>query len=505
MQTSVVSGKRQAPPGRPVVAGKAGTPLLSLLACAALLALFSVVDETFVSVAPFAFFFAVAVVATRRRLAPLALSPAFYVAVILAAIGLLGFFFSNALDGSGYDAGVRVILSDEVRVATANAMLGFAILVLLAASVVRGRSSPGAATDRLDLGDLSPHAGWFVLFAAVALATIVYYTGFDNLVSRDVRLIERESGIQNIVMMVGLGAVVVASVALFSRVRFYARVAFLEIVAFVVVYFSMSSRRLALIPVLIFLGYLIARRGQVSKVGLALTGAASFILLALPLSLRFEVRHGAVPYLQALPNVVFDRELLAGMLNNSIAGYKITALTAYSAPSIPLENLWISLNPGLGDDVGWADIEQSMRISYYVPYSAVGELFNYGVAVAVAIAIVLGLLLGLLQRLGDRSGSSVFARLAALTSLGLAAMGAISATQYTLRSVARYFLLALAIQAAVYLFGVVRGMGAPNRAGRSRPGIPGRRQRPGLAATLQGVNASRLEGYGGANGSRWDD
>lgn len=404
-------------------------------------------NSDFAPVFPYVLLFGACTCVTWQRLSPVALSPVFYFAGYLALLALLGILFSNALVGSGGTGGVDVALDPRIATQTSNVMLVAGSITLLAGAFGRGRQSRQAILSLFDLGEISRYAGWFLAFGTVELLALVGYLGIDQLVQRSDRLVGRGgSSLESVIAMAAVASVVVVGIAFFTRrgiTRVYSLVLLL---AFVGYFVSMGTRRLALVPLLLLMAFVISKKGKVGVATVVVAGAIALLLLPLPLYFRGQWAHGLAPYLSSLASFQLSPSVVAESFNNFLAGFKITAMTAFLQPSIPADVLWVSINPVSGEGAGWYEISQTLRINRYTPYSAVGELINYGPATFVSMFAILGLTLGFIQRFNDRLLADPLGRFVAIIALGLIFIFVIQSAQYNLRSDVRYIYLALGAQ-----------------------------------------------------------
>ncbi|MFB2555288.1 hypothetical protein [Herbiconiux liangxiaofengii] len=420
-----------------------------------LLAVITIFDPVFVGVLPVAAANLAMFLITTRRLQPLGVSPVIYFAAYLTLIGLAGFTFTNALQGSGGTGGVDVLVSDEIRVAAANLFLYSAIVILIFGAIARGRSvrqgstSGASAQNVFDMGDLSRFSGVIIMLALVEFALLIAFLGVSEFFSRPDRLVGRDSSFEAVFQMVALGAVVALGIVVFSKKGLGRIVAWVLLIAYIAYFISLGTRRLALVPLLILIGYVLARRGRIPLVGAVVTAFFALILLSLPLYFRGLPTHGLIPHLQGLYVFALNPEILAASANNVLAGFKISGLTAFAQPPIQLEALWVSINPITGDAAGWYDIARALRLNRYTPYSAVGELGNYGFVVLTAGMAGIGILLGLAQRFNDTLFREPVWKLVGIAALGLTFVFVIQSAQYNLRSDLRYLYLMIGVQIAV--------------------------------------------------------
>ncbi|MFB2580905.1 hypothetical protein ACEXQD_06610 [Herbiconiux sp. P15] len=419
-----------------------GTPLLILVA---------VLNPAFVAVFPAGLMNVIVFALVMRRLAPLGASPSVYFAAYLSLIGLAGFAFTNALVGSGGTGGVDVALTDDLLVSGSIMFFCASTVVLLFAAITRGRpqtSEGGDGTGVLDLGDLGRFSAPILLVGLAEFVILIGFLGPAEFLSRPDRLVGRDSSFEAVFQMVALGAVVAMSIVAFSRrgaVRVFAVVL---LTAYAAYFISLGTRRLALVPLLILIGYILARRGKVPVVGTIVTAVVALILLSLPLYFRGLPFHGLIPHLEGLGTFVWNAEVFATSANNVLAGFKISTLTAFTQPAIPIDALWVSINPMTGDTAGWYEIARTLRLNQFTPYSAIGELGNYGPVVFICVFAGIGLLLGIVQKLNDILFREQLWKLVGVAALGLTFVFVIQFAQYNLRSNLRYLYLMLAIQVA---------------------------------------------------------
>jgi len=426
----------------------------------------TLVNVDFAAVLPFALVFLATACLTWKRLSPVALSPAIYFAGYLGLVAVLGVLLTNSLVGAGGTGGVDVALDVRVAAQTANAMLSAASITLVAAAIARGRPRGVSLSTVFDLGEISRYAGWFLFFGTIELVSLVYILGYDELLERTSRLVGRGSSVEAVVQMAAIAAVVVVGIAFFARRGVLRVYAFVLLAGFVGYFVSMGTRRLALVPVLILLAYAISNRGKVPVLALLFTAATALITLALPLYFRGQVTHGLIPYIASLSSFTLSPEVVATSFNNFLAGFKISAMTGFQQSPIPPEILWISITPIGGETAGWYEVSQSLRLNRFTPYSAIGELINYGAGTFVLMISVIGLALGLIQRTNDQLLSDPLGRFVAIISLGLIFIFVIQSAQYNLRSDLRYLYLALGAQLIGMLIFRTRDSLARRRAGR---------------------------------------
>jgi hypothetical protein len=399
-----------------------------------------------INILPVLLIFIACVCFVANRLSPISMSPAVYFAGYLAIVAIVGFYFANALVGAGGTGGIDVALPLTLRAATTNTMLIAASVVLVVAALVRGNVGGLGALSLMNFEGITRFSGWFLALGTVEIFALINSLGLSGLISRPTRFLGRGSSFDSLILMVALAAVVVVAIAFFSTHGFARLYAFVLLSAFVACFISLGSRRLALVPLLILLGFAISRQGRVRILPVFVVAFFSLLLLSLPLHFRGSYEHGLLPYLGSLSTYQFNVDTVATALNNVIAGYKITALSGFTQPPVDLSVLWITLNPISGDSAGWYDVSRGLRLNRYTPYSAMGELINYGPYVLVPVTMGLGVALGLIQRFNTRLLNDNFGKFVAVVALGLVFMFVVQSGQYNLRSVLRYIYLALGIQ-----------------------------------------------------------
>lgn len=446
---------------------RSGSQVLAGGGIAALLVIgITVANEAFATVLPFALLFIATACATWKRLGPAAMSPAFYFAGYLAIVGVLGVLLTNALVGSGGTGGVDIPIDPGLAAATANAMLSAASITLVAASLTRGGGRHGSS-NLFDLGNISRYSGWFLFFGTLELAALALFQG-SELLERSSRLVGRGSTIETAISMAAVAAVVLVGIAFFAKRGVSRLYALVLLSGFIAYFVAMGTRRLALVPLLILLAYAVSKRGKVSLVAVVGAAAAGLVMLALPLHFRSQATHGLFPYLASIQSFEITPQVIATSFNNFLAGFKITALTG-EQPTIPLDVLWISLNPISGDSAGWYEVARTLRLNRFTPYSAIGELVNYGPLVFVLVIAGIGLALGLVQRINDRLLEDTLGRFVAIVALGLVFIFVIQSAQYNLRADVRYLYFALFAQlVGVSILSIRSALGARRDAASKR-------------------------------------
>jgi hypothetical protein len=226
------------------------------------------------------------------------------------------------------------------------------------------------------------------------------------------------------------------------------------LVLYALALFALGTRTFALLPVMATLGMLAARpnSGRL-RASMLFATVAGALLLQVPLALRTSQSHGLVPYLQALSQGLgsFNVPTLA---TNVLFAFQLTGQVAFVAPPLSPDTLWISLDPRPGASVGWYDIAPDLRINFYTPYNALGELANHGWFVLAVFFVVVG---AYFSHLGGRvkrllSGGQ---GLAGLLLFGLACLFVVLTLQYNLRSCVRILYYTIAFELAITIIQLV--------------------------------------------------
>jgi hypothetical protein len=389
-------------------------------------------------------------VVSRRRLAPIPLSPVWIIVLVFAATGILGELLHNRVAGAG-GASIRVPLTDDLSTITGRLFAVSALVVALAGALV-GRGGPAPATigeTRLRSVRPSPNAqGWLWVFAVLPAAMLASGGNFGRLIERADYLNETQAS--SFAAFGGQLAMAAAAVLglLLAIARPAGRVfAVLLLGVYMTYYFASGSRRMALIPVLVAIGYCSVKMSKRAVGWLTASGVVAFVLMGVPLYLRDLSTHGLKPYLAAMPDYLGTSTGWATITNNVIVSFPITGAVAYAQPPIPLHVLGIQLSPLPGGWTDWYDWLPVLRLNFYTPYSAIGELGNYGWVVLVAVLAGVGCIAGYLdRRVRTLMGSGQ--HVVALALVGLAALFAVFCLQYDLRAASRMLLYAIVLDVA---------------------------------------------------------
>jgi hypothetical protein len=200
--------------------------------------------------------------------------------------------------------------------------------------------------------------------------------------------------------------------------------------------FAYGSRSLALFPVTyLFASTLIGVKNSKLKIGVF--SLISIGLLPIPLILRNGSGHGLLPYLSKLSEIQFFEygESLAGLIKNIGFSVAIIKYTSFDAPEISLQAILTSLNPLLSTS-GWDELKPTLRAHLFIPYSGIGELYNFSPLLLYFFLFQLFCLVIITSKsflISKDSEISTFA----LIHFGLSILACLYLLQYNLRSVFR--------------------------------------------------------------------
>jgi hypothetical protein len=438
----------------------------------------------------------------RRRLTTPALSPVFLTASLFLAVGVLGEAYSASLATAG-GAGISLALDATSSAMTARIFAVSSLMIaLFGTALSRGPARRDASHAALGIGIAHRASAartqgllWILCLIPVAL---VLAGGDLGLYVERTQYLEGASG-STVATFGGLLAVpAVALVALLTaQSRGGYRIAGVALIVFYSCYFlSTGSRRFALVPVLVALGFYAVSRRKRALIYLASAGIFGLLLTGLPIFLRALPSHGFLPYLDALPRFIATPTGWEAVANNVLVSFPIAGATAFSEPHIPIALLGTQLSPLPGQWTDWYVHEPYLRLNPFTPYSAIGELGNYGWVTLILVSAGLGGLLGYLDgRVGRLLSSGQ--ELVALAIVALCGLFAVNGLQYDLRSAFRLIVYAVALDVAVRVWAALRPTAGPSRTPLLRlPLADG-----GLPMTVR-PSAMRTSGPPCADGSR---
>ena len=302
-----------------------------------------------------------------------------------------------------------------------------------------------------------------LILAGIALIALLLGLthGADTLLVRSSYIAGRASNhsLVGVGMVLGIASTLMSGyVWSSSAVRLHRAMALGVFILWLAIYMSLASRSLAVSVIAFALGVLLGHgSSQRKKWVLIAAPFIAFFALSLSLYLRTSFQHGLIPYFHTLngtdPSAVFPTVPILTL--NLLSTYANTAIPAFLRSSIPRHDLWISLNPLPGALAGWYGVVSTHRVNSITPYSALGELANYGIALLVIYCIGMGMLL---------SHASIVARrmldagrhLYSLAITAVTIMVPILSLQYTLRTVSRLLYYAVALSILAYALESIR-------------------------------------------------
>jgi hypothetical protein len=369
-------------------------------------------------------------------------------------VGVTGFLYYGSLEGIARVAdplpnGARESDAAAVIFALASASITVGAVV---ASIRRRRSRASAASTSIDIRTgLSrlPTAG-LLAGAAAVLILAVLALGPAEFLSRGYYLDrfgpQWMGTVSDVLAPLGLAA---AAAILFGDRSPIARLTAAVLIAgYVADLLSRDTRTLALVPLIMFALYAAQRSWRPWRfVPAILAVACSLLLLQLCISLRSQVSGaGLIPYTTAVvqnPGPLLEGNL-GGAIGNVLYSVPLTGYIAEDVGNEPPGSLAVSLDPLPGTIAGWTDLAPLLRVTFYTPYNALGELALQGTLVLILYFLVVGYLTTRLQSLATSlHGLRSAAMLLALG--GLIAAFSVFSLQYNLRSTTRYVWYALGL------------------------------------------------------------
>jgi hypothetical protein len=362
--------------------------------------------------------------------------------------------FSPLLVNAGGTGGAQIELDLEASISTANLFYYFAFFVVLGNALLIGDEeqlgfSFKQLTDRVRGSSHLPQIAALLAFLVLSLNLAV--RGVSWIFVRDERFLNESSQILSLLSVLTIIAVVAIGVASVSSSSIVRVSAFILGLGYLLLYLSLATRTLALMPLLLLLGAFLGgasknlRKHSIFAVGMSL------VLSPLPLHFRDQAQHGIGPHINSLSTFSFSPDTILKSINNVISGFQIVGTTAFQEPRIPGSYFWISLNPEFGNSAGWYEIAPTLRLNYFTPYGALGEVGNQGWIVALIFAFCLGLIFGVIQKIGAFLLANSRVGGFHMVSLGITFIFIVQFTQYNLRSEVRLLYYALVADISLLL------------------------------------------------------
>lgn len=391
----------------------------------------------------------------RFRLNPVYASPVKI--ALLAYLGLAfgGLLFYPDVAQARYGAGIRLSEGAAPAMPTAWTLVGAAAALLVGSMIptwIARRPTPfgGIREVRLAIGN------WAILAASVVpLVVMVAGYGPEHIWDRPTYLSEDPGPVAALGAQLGLAAVVAMGFVA-SRGKVSQKLLSVALVAsYLTLFFSLGSRRVAMVPVLFAVGLLIASPRARNKVFAVLAAALSIYLIQLPLFLRGLPSHGIETYLAFLPYFPQEAAGLDSVARSFLISFPLIGVVAFKAPTIPMADIWTMVNPMLGVDTNWYQISHRHMLNPFTPYPAVGELVNVSTTALLLFCAIVGLIFGYFeQRIRALVGEGK--QVVSLAFLGLMGLFVIFSVQYPLRQAVRMVWYAIAFDIALRVFERVR-------------------------------------------------
>ncbi|WP_298582721.1 hypothetical protein [uncultured Kocuria sp.] len=378
-------------------------------------------------------------------------SPVLLVSGGLLIVAVAGYFLYPALEDVPHAAGIRMP-ADPERITT-----GFWALIYASFATSTGALAVmpwvKQPTGRLRIGNLHMRPrirALLVLATAVPTMMLIATRGLDSLLERRSYLAEGSAGgFGGALSLAGIVSMAICGYLLHTQRSLTWLLVLLNVLMFTTLMISTGSRRFAAIPVLLAIGYYVARHDKISGRLLALGVLGALLLVPLPLYWRTLDTHGLFPYLNSLGDYL-GSDLGLGTAAKTVL-ISVPLIGTAVTTRLPSEALITSLDPRPGESAGWYDIAQSMRLNAFTPTPGVGELLHHGTLTLVVFFLLVGLYLSLLDRhlqvLTSRGH-----QLIAFAHIGLTALFLLYVIQYNLRSSVRMLYYSLALLAAYTLW-----------------------------------------------------
>jgi hypothetical protein len=365
---------------------------------------------------------------------------------LLLTYGFLGFGALAALLYRPTDAEFSSINAVVAHMAQHTASDQYLLVFLAAALAVWGASLTVSillprSQNRL-LTSISLHLSpWMLVVAAVPLITNIYGTGL-SVVFHAEHYLEHTGPSAAVSLGQALGPLGVLICGYFTFHRDQPVVtrlsALMLALTYETFYLAIATRFFALwVPLMFIGGFLTGTwNGRRQRVGLIIAATTAIFALQVPLGLRNLPHHGLVPgvtYISSQPSLVLTTH---DPLNNLLFGAPLTLYVANDVPSLPDSDLVTSISPLPSFWNHWGQIKGRLRVNFFIPYSALGELLNHGWVVFVFLMALLGAAFTVAERMALRQ-RGLASGLSSMVVLGAASLFVVESTEYNLRSAVR--------------------------------------------------------------------
>jgi len=253
-----------------------------------------------------------------------------------------------------------------------------------------------------------------------------------------------------------LPAVALTSCVIFSsRGRSTRSLGYMLLMAYATIYFSLASRQLPILPLLVLIGWLVSdhRARSPAWPRLLLALGMTVVLYPLPLTLRQLPAHGLQPYAQRLidrPALLVSPEV-GPLLNNLLFAYPLAGYVAYTELPIAHSAFWIMVSPLPGTSSGWTAIADAQRVNIYTPFNALGQLGNFGWLYLVGYLSAVGWYLAHLRYIVRKRFPVSWRGASSAAVTGIAGLFSLTSLQYSLRTSSRLVYYSLVFEFLIRL------------------------------------------------------
>lgn len=302
---------------------------------------------------------------------------------------------------------------------------------------------------------------WLFFVALLPVFMLIVGVGPENLLSRDVYLAENQHQLAIAGKVLAMIAVVLLGY-LYSNSRSWLGKSYclFLFLAYEVIFFSLASRRFAFVPAMFMLGVILNE--QDSKVAMRLfiiSIVSALFLMQIPLFFRGQLQYGLLPFVTTLIDGTFvEPKPSQGMalfaILTIIFAMPVTAYVMH-ADTLSVAYLLTSISPLPGFLTDWPRIQEYLRLNDYVPYTALGELLNYGVIVGWTYFFVVGVCVSYID-LNIRAALMRGRFFYVVVMFGLLMIFILTLWQYNLRSATRILYYVLFSQVLFWVLRRVR-------------------------------------------------
>jgi len=395
------------------------------------------------------------------RILPLSLfSPVHMLILVYVITSFGGYFIYPEIDDSIAGGSAALVLTQQELSRTMEAffyllyafIVGACCYVLLSGKFVSVRHRPGQIRPKLKI---KRSVRVLLLLAVIfSLVSLIFGFGLEEIFWRTDYLSERNK------YLVILGKALVLPALLFlgylfgiAKSTYYKVFLSLMLIIFMTVLFSMATRRLALAPILFFMGSLAANpKSKATIMFLYISFAIAPLLMQLAFVLRALPVQGLMPFAAIITHTALtnDHVSLLSPIKNFLFSFPLAG-TVMDLPSLDFSYLLTSLNPLPGFMTDWYEINQNLVLNTYTPFNALGELLNYGLTLSVGIYFFFGFYFAHLDKIIRARFVQQKGLLLALMLFGISILFILTSLQYNLRSAMRLIYYTMFIELVIAL------------------------------------------------------